>query len=249
VERISAGDIASLGLREADASATLLVAAMRERATAEAARAKRDADFFEAQRAAHIGSWRWDPATDVTTASDEMLRIFGLDPQTQGMPSFKEQMGRLYPDPSWERINKAVECALETGNGYEFDVEAFRGEALIWVTIHGEALRNAEGRVVGLHGTVQDVTARKQAEARLAESEARFRALATATQEGVVIHDGQRIVEANETYWRMFGCASYEDVVGRSPFELVVPAARADARNKVSLTGCGKRRVAGNIIS
>jgi PAS domain S-box-containing protein len=234
VERIDAGDVASLGLREADATATLLIAAIQERAKAEAARVRRDVDFLEAQRVAHIGSWRWDAATDVTTASEETLRIFGLDPETESLPPFREQRGRLYPIESWERINQVVKCALETGGGYEFDVEAFRGETPIWVSIHGEALRNADSCVVSMRGTVQDVTARKHAELGLAESEARFRALATATQEGVVIHDGQQILEANEAYWRMFGYASYEDVVGRSPFELVVPAARADARSKVS---------------
>ncbi|PPQ35751.1 PAS domain S-box protein [Rhodopila globiformis] len=178
VERIARGDVASLGLREADATATLLVAAMHERAAAEAARATRDVDFLEAQRVAHIGSWRWDPATDVTTTSAETLRIFGLDPETQVMPPFREQSGWLYPEASWERINEAVECALETGAGYEFDVEACRGETPIWVTIHGEALRNADGRIVGLRGTVQDITPRKRAELALAQEETRFRAMA-----------------------------------------------------------------------
>jgi PAS domain S-box-containing protein len=233
--KYAAGEnVTSLGLREADAAAAQIVAATRERAAAEAARAAREVDFLEAQRVAHIGSWRWDPATDDMTASEETLRIFGFDPETESLPPFREHPGRLYPVASWEQINQAVACALETGRGYEIDVEGVRGETPIWVSIHGQAVRNADGMVVGLRGTVQDVTLRKQAELGLAESEERFRALATATQEGVVIHDGDHIMEANEAYWRMFGHASREDVVGRSPFEMVVPAARADASSKVS---------------
>ena len=88
-----------------------------------------------------------------------------------------------------------------------------RDETPIWVSIDGEAVLDTEGRVAGLRGTVQDVTVRKHAELGLAESEARLRALAAASREGVVIHDQQRIVEANEAYWRMFGYAAYDDVV------------------------------------
>src|SRR5882724_5018565 len=34
----------------------------------------------EAQRIAHIGSWEWDLATDVLSWSEEMYRIWGVDP-------------------------------------------------------------------------------------------------------------------------------------------------------------------------
>ncbi|CAH2605918.1 Histidine kinase (plasmid) [Rhodovastum atsumiense] len=224
----------SLGLREADATAASLFGALRERGQAEAARAKRDAELREAQRVAHIGSWHWDAATDATTGSDELLRIYGLDPATEDMPAFHEQRGQLYPADSWVRLNDAVQRALETGVGYELDVEAFSGGRPIWITMRCEVVRDPGGRVVGLRGTVQDITQRKRAEEALAESEARYRVLATATQEGVVLHDGERIVEVNDAYWRMFGFASREDVIGRSPFELVVPDLRDDALGKVT---------------
>ena len=80
------------------------------------------------------------------------------------MPAFREQDGRLYPHDSWQKVNAAVTKAVETGVGYELDVEAIRDGARIWVTTRSEAVRDAEGRIVGLHGTVQDITERKQAE-------------------------------------------------------------------------------------
>ena len=54
--------------------------------------------------------------TDVTTGSDELLRIYGLDPTTQQMPDFKEQRGRCYPVDDWERVNAAVQWAVKTGH-------------------------------------------------------------------------------------------------------------------------------------
>ena len=196
-------DTVSLGLREADATASLLVAAMRERTAAEAARAKRDAEFFEAQRVGQIGSWRWDPTTDVTTVSEQTLRIFGLDLDRGGLPPFKEQLGCLYPAASWERINVAVNRALETGEGYEFDVEAFRGKTPIWVTIHGEALHDSHGRPSGLRGTVQDVTVRKHAELDLAKSEARFRAAVRAVSGILWTNNANGAMEGEQAGWAM----------------------------------------------
>jgi signal transduction histidine kinase/ActR/RegA family two-component response regulator/HAMP domain-containing protein len=137
------------------------------REQAEAARATRELDWREAQRVGHIGSWHLDTATDVLTGSDEFQRIYGLDPATQAMPAFRKQRQRFYPIESWERIDAAVQQAVETGVGYELDVEAFCGANRIWVTIRCETVCDPQGRVIGLRGTVQDITAGKRAEEAL----------------------------------------------------------------------------------
>ncbi|CAH2603129.1 Histidine kinase [Rhodovastum atsumiense] len=189
MERVMAKDIPSLGLREADTTATLLVTALRERRIAVAARAKREAEFREAQRVAHIGSWHWDAASDATSGSDELLRIFGLDPATQTMPGFREQWGSFFPPEIWQRINAAMQRALATGEGYALDVPALRSGEPIWVTTRGEVVQDAAGRVVGLRGTVQDITARKLAEAALLESRATLEAALAAMTDAVFISD------------------------------------------------------------
>jgi PAS domain-containing protein len=120
-------------------------------------------ELREAQRLTHIGNWHWDAKTDATTGSDELLRIFGLDPATQTMPDFREQRGRCDPVEDWERVNAAVRITLETGVGYEQDVRGIRDGTPIWVTTRSEAVRDAGGRIVGLRGTVQDITDRKHA--------------------------------------------------------------------------------------
>jgi len=131
---------------------------------AESALRAREVDLSEAQRLAHIGSWYWDAKTDVTTGSDELLRIYGFDPATQTMPDFKEQCGLCYPVEEWERVNAAVQRGLETGVGYELDVHAIRNGKTIWVTTRSEVMRDADNRIVSLRGTVQDITERKRAE-------------------------------------------------------------------------------------
>ncbi|MEN6336328.1 MAG: response regulator [Phycisphaerales bacterium] len=132
----------------------------------EALRARK-ADLKEAQRLAHIGSWRWDAKTKVTISTDELLRIFGFDPATETMPDFEQQRGRCYPPQDWERVRAAMQRTLGTGAGYELDVRAIRNGETIWLTTRGEAVRDAHDRIVGLRGTVADITSRKRTEEAL----------------------------------------------------------------------------------
>lgn len=120
-------------------------------------------ELMESQRLSHLGSWYWNAATDVTVGTDELLRIYGFDPATQSMPNFIDQRGRCYPVEDWERINTAVQHTLKTGIGYALDVRALRDGKPIWVTTRSEVVRNREGSIIGLRGTVQDITDRRLA--------------------------------------------------------------------------------------
>lgn len=136
---------------------------------------RREADLREAQRLAGVGGWEWDLSTDVIAWSDEMFRIYGRDPAT-GNHSYAEHLTFYAPDSAGQ-LAEAVERALRLGEPYELDLEVKRPDGrLRWIVGRGEARRDARGRIVGLRGTVQDVTERKIAadelDRRLAEIEA-----------------------------------------------------------------------------
>ncbi|MCH7998066.1 MAG: EAL domain-containing protein [Chloroflexi bacterium] len=67
-----------------------------------------------------------------------------------------------------------------------------------------------------------DASKRRELEESLKESEERFRTLAESGFEGIVISDGGKILEANESFARMFGYESAE-VIGLSPLEMTTP--------------------------
>jgi PAS domain S-box-containing protein len=154
--------------------------------------ARKEAELREAQRLAHIGNWYWDIEADTTAASEEVFRILGLDPATYVLPPFQEQKGRLYPSEAWERLNAVMQTAIETGSGYELDLEAYRANEPIWITARGEAVRDPNGRVIGLRGTTQDITQRKRAEEALRQSQEMFEASIESMSEGFVVFSAVR---------------------------------------------------------
>ena len=209
--RDAAGNITGVGLAAVN---------LTEQKLAEESLRQKEAELKDAQRVAHIGSWSWDAGTDVTTGSDELLRIYGFDPATQSIPDFKDQRERCYPVEDWDRVNAAVQETMRTSLSYELDVRAIRAGTPIWVTTRGEAVRDAAGQIVGLRGTVQDITARKDAEWDLV----RTRSMLSEGERVVHLGSWQWSADTGETIWseeqfRIYGLEpgprspSYQDLM------------------------------------
>jgi PAS domain S-box-containing protein len=95
---------------------------LTDRKRAEDTLHQREGELVEAQRLARIGNWNWNAESDGTVGSDELHRIFGLDPGTRHLPAYREQRGPWYPVDDWIRLKadwrrqKAVEYALDRRN-------------------------------------------------------------------------------------------------------------------------------------
>jgi PAS domain S-box-containing protein len=180
-----------------------------DRSRAENQLRNKDADLAEAQRMAHVGSWDWNIDSGVIHWSEELYRIYGLDP-TQPAPAV-EDLPKLYTPETWNRTQKAMaENSLP-----DMDMELIRPDgSKRWIHTSFDATRDARGRITKLRGVSQDITDEKQTRDLLRESEERVKAIITSAMDAIVAVDEEcRIVLFNAAAEGMFQCSANE-VIG-----------------------------------
>lgn len=155
----------------------ILLTDITERKQHEELIAQRESDLRRAQAMAHLGSWRWDMTRNVVTWSEEMYRIYGLDPAS-GPPS-PHSLDLVHPDDRSLHLEK-IRTALAGEEVAPFEIRIVRpsGEVRVVQSSRFEIDRDSHNRGVVLYGTVLDITEQKRAEAALRESEERFHAMA-----------------------------------------------------------------------
>lgn len=116
-----------------------------------------------AQQITHIGSWEWNAESGIVTWSDELYRIYGLEPQKAAI-TFDWFLGRLHPDDR-ERVRGEVTGTLTRGGRFAYLERVFHADGTLrWLDTVGEAAHDESGRVIGLIGTCRDVTKERERE-------------------------------------------------------------------------------------
>jgi PAS domain S-box-containing protein len=99
-----------------------------ERKRAEDALRRRELQLATAQSLARIGSWEWDIGRDEITWSDELYRIFGVDPREFGA-SFDAFIEAVHPDDR-ERVKSRIRQAMEDCSPFELEHRVARPDGM-----------------------------------------------------------------------------------------------------------------------
>lgn len=119
-----------------------------------------------AEQMAGVGHWHFDLTTGRVIWSDQVYRIYGLDPAVAREPDLAFALASYHPDdrPTLEAF---IARAVATGEGYTLEMRLLVGGEERIVTARAETERAADGATKAIFGIFMDVTETKRTEAAL----------------------------------------------------------------------------------
>ena len=129
-----------------------------------------------AQQIAHLGNWDWNIETDELIWSDEIYRIFGLEPQ-EFDANYETFLSYVHPEERQE-VQDAVNACLAGEKPYTIEHRILLpdGRERV-VSERGEVFCDRDGKPAHMIGTIHDITERKRIEEELQESEVQLRSI------------------------------------------------------------------------
>jgi diguanylate cyclase (GGDEF)-like protein/PAS domain S-box-containing protein len=118
----------------------------------------------EAQRIARLGNWSFTLSSSRLRWSEECFHALALPPDCP--PTYRVLLKRVQRKDR-QPLKKAIHNALLLGMEFDLAIRLYLAEGETrWIRIAGQPVRNANGLVIRLHGTVEDITQRKAVELR-----------------------------------------------------------------------------------
>ena len=128
-----------------------------------------------------------------------------------------------------EQAKETFSRVLETGEDGMAQVRYLTKDGrVLWVESHLTAIRDENGKPVGLRGVTMNISDRRQAETALQENQAQLAGIIGSAMDAIIsIDERQRVVLFNAAAETMFGCSASE-ALGQ-PLNLFIPTPFRDA--------------------
>lgn len=184
---------------------------------------KSEAQLLITQQLVGIASWTWDIRSNKHWWSKEIYEFYGRDPALG--PAMYPDVQAYFTSESWALLTQQVADCMQTGKSYECDAEVVRPDGSHrWIIARGEASCDKFGHVVGLYGTVQDITARKTAQLKISASEANFRTLFENSPNAMLAIDSftGQILQTNSNATKLFGY-SHDELLKLTVIDITYP--------------------------
>ncbi|HSV30190.1 MAG TPA: ATP-binding protein, partial [Candidatus Omnitrophota bacterium] len=165
--------------------------------------------------------WEFNPATHDFYLAPRFRDLLGWSDVANPF-SYWESM--IHPDDH-DPVMDAFRAHMETHEPFQVEYRLRRADgSYLWVHVRGRCIHDQYGGLALMSGSLTDISKRKKAEAELEayrsqleqlverrtaearDSELRFRTLAEATSEGILVHADDRVLDCNGVMEVMFGC-------------------------------------------
>ncbi len=164
------------------------------------------------QRVAKLGHWEWDIPSGGLRWSDEIFRIFGVEPGAYE-PTYEAFLQAVHPDDR-EKLTAGVNAAVSGEQEYSLEHRVVHPDGTQRV-VHerGVVSCHDDGSPLRMLGTVHDITERKAMEQELQLAASVYHN----TGDGIMITDDEcKIIDVNEAFSELFGHDRAE-LLGQNP--------------------------------
>jgi PAS domain S-box-containing protein len=201
----------------------------RKRVEAELARANQR--FALAAKAAGVGFWEWDIASNRFTWDDEMFRLYGHD-RVENLQALELWRKCLHPDDRARTEKELADAIDDSGTVFDTEFRIIDGQGVLRY-LRGTAaiVRDADGRAIQMFGANIDTTERRRVEEELHQTIRRFSIAADAAEIGIWDWN----LAANTLIWDdwMFRLYGRSRLYGEMPFEIWSDSVHPDDRPRV----------------
>jgi PAS domain S-box-containing protein len=153
-------------------------------------------------------------------ANPSLARILGFDSPEDLMRQYRDFANDLYPRP--EERQRLLTALRQNPDGVTMEIEFQRRDgSAVYSIIHASLHMDEKGNPSYLDGTIEDITARKQAEKALRASEKKFFELFMLSPDSINVSSIEtgKILAVNESFLTSLGFTR-DEVLGRTPSEL-----------------------------
>lgn len=161
---------------------------------------------------AGIGTWDLNLSDDVVSISPRLAQMLGFSSEVSRLSVAEWKATVLSED--LDLLDRALQDASLSGESVEvhFRMHHQHGHQ-IWVSSRGKVIKGSNGNPIHATGAMIDITAEKEAEAALRESEERYRRLAELSPDGILVSVDDVVVYANQAASQILGYASPVDIL------------------------------------
>jgi PAS domain S-box-containing protein len=183
-------------------------------------------NLAEAERIGQTGSWDYDVASDTAAWSENMFRIFDVDPATPTELVFKHFVDNLVHPEDRSRVFSVLQEALAGTRPYDLEYRIVKKSGSLR-DIHAiaQTIRDEYGKPIRLIGKIEDITERKRAEDVLREREQHLSSIYD-TVGDIIFHlavepgEQYRFISINRSFSAVTGLKP-EQVVGKKVSEII----------------------------
>lgn len=140
----------------------------------------------ESQNIAKIGSWKFNLTTKDLMLSKGHYTIFELD----GVPADQLYMAyrsRIHPE-DLAKLDEFDENVIKTGENYKTDYRIlFPDNRIKYIQEIGQPFKNEKGEIIGLQGSILDITEKALAEQKIAEKAKEINDVRSALDESTIV--------------------------------------------------------------